>query len=143
MNWTSFLITLALAYMAYYGLNLLFDLLISRKPPKTDSTGDVLFFDEDIRPEIIVPAEVPDPQTDKATVTAVQDETPEVPQTSGTMDELRPQLSGPVRLDRSGRTPRTLQPGQGQSHRIYRRHILCVTRRSVCHCGWRLPCWQP
>jgi len=97
MNWTSFLITLALAYMAYYGLNLLFDLLISRKPPKTDSTGDVLFFDEDVRPEIIVPAEVPDPQTDKATVTAVQDETPEVPQTSGTMDELRPQLSGPLR----------------------------------------------
>lgn len=97
MNWTSFLITLALAYMAYYGLNLLFDLLISRKPPKTDSTGDVLFFDEDVRPEIIVPAEVPDPQTDKATVTAVQDETPEMPQTSGTMDEPTPQLSGPVR----------------------------------------------
>lgn len=63
MNWTSFLITLALIYLAYYGLNLLYDLLTARRPPGSESTGDVLFFDEDVRPEIIEPADDPLPQT--------------------------------------------------------------------------------
>ncbi|OYD43624.1 hypothetical protein CHT99_01225 [Sphingobacterium cellulitidis] len=82
--------------MAYYGLNLLFDLLISRKPPKAYSPGDVLFFDEDVRPEIIVPAEAPIPEPAE-TATALQPGTPQAPQATETADEPPPQLSGPIR----------------------------------------------
>src|SRR5690606_5546069 len=59
MNWTSFLLTLTLVYLAYYGLNLLYDLLMSRRPPASDSKGDTLFFEKDIRPEIIEYIEQP------------------------------------------------------------------------------------
>lgn len=97
MNWTSFLVTLALAYMAYYGLNLLFDLLISRKPPKADNPGDVLFFDEDVKPEIIVPTEQPSPQAVTEQVTVVQPEMPSAPQATETRNEPPPQLSGSIR----------------------------------------------
>jgi len=92
MNWTSFLLTLALAYMAYYGLNLLFDLLIARKPPKTDSPGDVLFFDEDVRPEIIVSAQEPSAQTETEPPTAAP-----AAQPTETLNEPPAQLSGPIR----------------------------------------------
>lgn len=97
MNWTSFLVTLALAYLAYYGLNLLFDLLISRKPPKADSPGDVLFFDEHVRPEIIVPAEVPSPQAETEPDVAAQPEMASAAQPTETLDEPPAQLSGPIR----------------------------------------------
>lgn len=97
MNWTSFLLTLALAYMAYYGLNLLFDLLISRKPPGADSTGDVLFFDEDVRPEIIVPTDEPAPRIDAETVAAAQPEARQASQTTEMPDAPPQGLSGPVR----------------------------------------------
>lgn len=90
MNWTSFLFTLALVYLAYYGLNLLYDMLRTRRPPKTDSTGDVLFFDEDVRPEIIVPPEEPAPQAD------ADPETPHIPQATDMPDEPRG-LSGTIR----------------------------------------------
>jgi hypothetical protein len=37
MNWTNFLLTLTLVYLAYYGFNLLYDLLMKRKPPKVSA----------------------------------------------------------------------------------------------------------
>ncbi|MGO3108118.1 hypothetical protein [Sphingobacterium sp. JB170] len=95
MNWTSFLITLALGYMAYYGINLLIDLLISRKPPKADSSGDVLFFDEDVRPEIIVPADDPIPESAPALPT--QAEPQPAPRTPATPTAQPEGLSGPIR----------------------------------------------
>lgn len=61
MNWTSFLLTLALAYLAYYGLNLLFDLLIARKPPVSEDDGEVLFFEEHTEPQLIDYQEEPEP----------------------------------------------------------------------------------
>lgn len=57
MNWTNFLLTLTLLYLSYYGLNLLYDLFKARKPPKDDSAGEVLFFDEDVKPQLILPKE--------------------------------------------------------------------------------------
>src|SRR5690606_810842 len=55
MNWTTFLIALALCYLAYYGLNLLYDLLMSRRQPPEASPGELLFFARDDRPQPIVP----------------------------------------------------------------------------------------
>jgi hypothetical protein len=62
MNWTNFLLTLTLVYLAYYGFNMLYDLLMKRKPPKADTTGDLLFFDEDVRPEIVELTDEPEPE---------------------------------------------------------------------------------
>lgn len=59
MNWTNFLLILTLLYLTYYGLNLLYDLFRIRKPPKDDSDGEVLFFDEDTKPQLILPNEEP------------------------------------------------------------------------------------
>ncbi|WP_262245824.1 hypothetical protein [Parapedobacter soli] len=75
MNWTTFLITLTLAYLAYYGLNLLYDLLVARKLPKADSADEVLYFDEDATPQIIEPSDTPAPDIGPAT--APQSESPE------------------------------------------------------------------
>lgn len=61
MNWTTFLLTLALAYAAYYGLNLLFDLLIGRKPPASQDNDEVLFFEEHTEPQLIDYQEEPEP----------------------------------------------------------------------------------
>lgn len=60
MNWTTFLIALALCYLAYYGFNLLYDLLMSRRQPPEESPGELLFFDRDDRPQLIVPEETGD-----------------------------------------------------------------------------------
>lgn len=54
MTWTSFLLTLALAYFAYYGLNILFDLMISGKPPGSTTNETTLFFEESSEPELII-----------------------------------------------------------------------------------------
>lgn len=54
MTWTSFLLTLALSYFAYYGLNILFDLMIARRPEREGSKDTILFFEEPSEPELIV-----------------------------------------------------------------------------------------
>ena len=53
MTWTSFIVTLILAYLVYYGLNLFLDLLIGRKPATSESENEVLFFEENNAPEAI------------------------------------------------------------------------------------------
>lgn len=78
MNWTSFLLTLTLIYLAYYGLNLLYDLLMSRKSPASDSKGDTLFFEEDIQPEIIEYIEQPTVEPELATDEPSEPITPKV-----------------------------------------------------------------
>src|SRR5690606_18417115 len=60
---------------AYYGLNLLFDLLVARRLPKPDSGDEVLYFDEDATPQIIEPSDIPVPETGPAT--ALPSEAPE------------------------------------------------------------------
>lgn len=60
MNWTTFLLTLTLAYAAYYGLNLLFDLLITRKPPASQDNDEILFFEEHTEPQLIDYQEEPE-----------------------------------------------------------------------------------
>jgi len=57
MNWTTFLLTLTLIYLAYFGVNLLYDLLSLRKPPKEKESDEILFFEEDIKPQLIIPKE--------------------------------------------------------------------------------------
>ena len=53
MNWTNFLLILTLLYLCYYGINLLFDLRNLRKPPKDDNAEELLFFDDDSKPQLI------------------------------------------------------------------------------------------
>ena len=92
MNWTTFLLTIAFAYLAYYGLNLLYDLLMTRRVPKTDSARDLLFFDEDVRPEIIEPADDPAPETE--TAPSARHDPPQAPPSP---ISPQPGLSGPIR----------------------------------------------
>lgn len=61
MNWTTFLLTLTFAYATYYGLNLLFDLLITRKPPASQDNDEILFFEEHTEPQLIDYQEEPEP----------------------------------------------------------------------------------
>lgn len=58
MNWTNFLLLLTLIYLTYYGLNILYDLFRTQKPPKEKGTEELLFFEDDIPPQLIVPAEL-------------------------------------------------------------------------------------
>ena len=53
MNWTNFLVILTFSYLAYYGLNLLYDLFISHKGSVPGTTDDTLIFEEDIQPQLI------------------------------------------------------------------------------------------
>jgi hypothetical protein len=53
MTWTNFLLILLVIYLTYYGLNVIFDLFMARKQPGSESDQDVLFFNEDISPELI------------------------------------------------------------------------------------------
>ncbi|MGB3108281.1 hypothetical protein [Sphingobacterium siyangense] len=53
MNWTNFLVILTFSYLAYYGLNLLYDLFISHKGSPSGTTDDTLIFEEDIQTQLI------------------------------------------------------------------------------------------
>jgi hypothetical protein len=64
MNWTNFLLILTLSYLSYYGLNLLYDLFMSRKSSSPTGKDDTLFFEEDIQPQIIT--YTPGPVADQA-----------------------------------------------------------------------------
>jgi len=60
MNWTNFLVILTLLYLTYYGLNLLYDLFKDRRTVRDDSDDEFLFFDENIKPQLIVPEDSPE-----------------------------------------------------------------------------------
>lgn len=64
MNWTNFFLILTLSYLSYYGLNLLYDLFMGRKPSSSPGKDDTLFFEEDIQPQIIT--YTPGPAADQA-----------------------------------------------------------------------------
>lgn len=64
MNWTNFLLILTLSYLSYYGLNLLYDLFMGRKSSSPTRKDDMLFFEEDIQPQIITYS--PGPTADQA-----------------------------------------------------------------------------
>lgn len=59
MNWTNFLLTLTLLYLSYYGINLLYDMLRARKPLKDVSADELLFFDQETNPQLIIPNQEP------------------------------------------------------------------------------------
>lgn len=53
MTWTSFGLWLSLGYLAYYGLNLAFDMLLSGKSAAGTPAQQELFFEEASEPELI------------------------------------------------------------------------------------------
>lgn len=53
MTWTSFGLWLCLGYLAYYGLNLAFDLLISRQGSSAATASEEPFFEEASSPELV------------------------------------------------------------------------------------------
>jgi hypothetical protein len=53
MTWTTFGLWISLAYLAYYGLNLAFDLLISSRSSPAGSAQEELFFEESAEPELV------------------------------------------------------------------------------------------
>lgn len=59
MTWTQFLTAIAVIYAIYYVLNLLADILKSRKSGVENSDTEELFFREDIKPELVAPNEEP------------------------------------------------------------------------------------
>lgn len=73
MTWTHFLLILLMVYLAYYGLNIIYDLVMARKQPAGESDQEVLFFNEDSSPELITyeeeaetPAPTASPETEEA-----------------------------------------------------------------------------
>jgi len=72
MNWNHFILLLIGIYLAYYAINILADLYLQKKAPGIEDEQEVLFFSEDIQPDIIIyddelepsPTQVvPEPQT--------------------------------------------------------------------------------
>ncbi|WP_104382187.1 hypothetical protein [Sphingobacterium sp. HMA12] len=53
MNWTNFLVILTFSYLAYYGINLLYDLFISHKGSPSGTNDETLIFEEHIQPQLI------------------------------------------------------------------------------------------
>nr|WP_121270936.1 hypothetical protein [Pedobacter schmidteae] len=53
MTWTTFGLWLSLAYLAWYGLNLAFDMLISSKSADSGEHQQELFFEEASAPELV------------------------------------------------------------------------------------------
>lgn len=53
MTWTTFAVTLLLAYLAYYGLNILFDVLISPRKKSNLDQQQELTFEEPSEAELI------------------------------------------------------------------------------------------
>ncbi|WP_312362445.1 hypothetical protein [Sphingobacterium sp.] len=54
MNWTQFLLGVIAIYGIYYALNVLYDLFIQRRAPRTVDDGHELTFDENSPPERVV-----------------------------------------------------------------------------------------
>ncbi|MEI2273591.1 hypothetical protein OHD16_15690 [Sphingobacterium sp. ML3W] len=74
MNWTNFLVTLTFSYLAYYGLNLLYDLFISDKGSSSTTTEDTLIFEESIQPQLIEyapPSLMADETSEKETIQTI------------------------------------------------------------------------
>lgn len=90
MTWTNFLLILLVIYLTYYGLNVVFDLFMSRKQPAYESDHDVLFFNEGISPELITyeeelatPAPLPAPENQEPKLTKQSDFTSGLLKTTG------------------------------------------------------------
>lgn len=49
MSWSKFTIVVAICYVAYYSLNIIFDMLKGNSSAATTSGGDILTFTEDIQ----------------------------------------------------------------------------------------------
>lgn len=55
MNWTQFVMAVAIAYCIYYGLNILWDLLRSGRKPVRMEGMETLVFQEAPEPKIVTP----------------------------------------------------------------------------------------
>jgi hypothetical protein len=60
MNWNHFILLLTGIYLGYYAVNILVDLSLKRKSPGEVTEQDILFFSEDVHPEIIIYDDVPE-----------------------------------------------------------------------------------
>lgn len=77
MNWSHFILILTGVYLAYYGINLMADLCLTKKTPPVENEQEALFFDEDIQPQLITYDEVP--ASSEAPANAVSEQTGSLP----------------------------------------------------------------
>jgi len=87
MKWNEFLMVLAGIYLAYYGLNLVFDLINAKERDgrKDDDDKGVLHFSQD-EPELIVPEEKPSDAAAPASMSfGLEDPEPAKPGVLGAM----------------------------------------------------------
>jgi len=61
MNWTEFLLAIAGTYLIYYALNLLYDLFFTAALTEENQDDDVLHFQQEGKPELIIPEEQQQP----------------------------------------------------------------------------------
>jgi hypothetical protein len=74
MNWNHFILLLIGIYLGYYGVNIIADLYLKRKPQGLETDQDILFFSEDSQPEIIIYDDEPE-----QTATAAPTQQPDLP----------------------------------------------------------------
>jgi hypothetical protein len=71
MSWTTFTLSLVLAYLIYYVINLLYDRWLAGNVSVTATAEEKLYFEDDVVPELIT-LEEPDPEVEVGSVAAVQ-----------------------------------------------------------------------
>ena len=75
MNWNHFLLLLTCLYLGYYALNIVADILMANRVPAIEKEQDILFFTDDVEPELILPEE-------------------DIPEETGTAQQSMPSLNG-------------------------------------------------
>jgi hypothetical protein len=88
MNWSHFILILTGVYLAYYGINLIADLCLTKKPPAPENDQERLFFDETIEPQLITYEE----DTEQPQVVALP------PENSGSLPGSTLESTGAVNL---------------------------------------------
>lgn len=57
MNWNHFLLLLTCLYIGYYAINIVADILMDKRLKAPENEPDILFFTDNIEPELILPEE--------------------------------------------------------------------------------------
>ncbi len=71
MSWTTFTLSLVLAYLIYYVINLLYDRWLAGKVGVTATAEEKLYFEDDVLPELIM-LEEPDPEVQVGSASEMQ-----------------------------------------------------------------------
>ncbi|TDS06582.1 hypothetical protein [Sphingobacterium paludis] len=72
MSWTTFTLSLVLAYLIYYVMNLLYDRWLAGKVGVTAPTEEKLYFEDDVVPELITLEEPDHEEESTGSVAAMQ-----------------------------------------------------------------------